>query len=58
MGNTLTMPPIYRLTAWLRHRKTLCAVCHKNPKVTAADGEERYCSLGCAELDGDIQAIA
>lgn len=52
------MPPIFRLIAWWRHRQTLCTACHKNPKVTAADGDTRYCSEDCATLDGEIQAIA
>lgn len=50
------MPPIYRLTAWLRHRKTLCTVCHENPKVTTADGDNRYCSTECAHEDREMQA--
>jgi hypothetical protein len=50
------MPPLYRLTAWLRHRKMLCTVCHKNPKVAAADGDDRYCSVSCAEWDLHMQA--
>lgn len=54
MGNT-TMPPIFRLVAWWRHRQTLCTVCHKNPKVMR-DGDNRYCSDDCGEWDGHMQA--
>jgi hypothetical protein len=50
------MPPIYRLTAWWRHRQTLCTVCRKHPKVTWADGENRYCSIECAQEDREQQA--
>lgn len=55
MGNT-TMPPIYRFTAWFRHRQTLCTVCQDNPKVTMADGENRYCSMECGAEDRERQA--
>lgn len=58
MGNTLKAPPIFHLLAWFQHRASLCTVCHKNPKVTAADGDNRYCSEDCANLDGEIQSIA
>jgi hypothetical protein len=50
------MPPIYRLTAWWRHRQSLCTVCRNNPKVATADGEDRYCSTECAVTDREMQA--
>lgn len=50
--STTSMPPIFRLIAWWRHRKTLCTLCNKAPK----DGSRRYCSDECAEWDLHMQA--
>jgi len=44
--------PVFRFMAWLEHRRTLCSVCGE-PR---AEGGGDYCSQGCAEFDGEMQA--
>lgn len=48
-------PPVFRIAAWFRYRRTLCTYCHKHPRVVI-DGVDLYCSAHCAEADADDQA--
>ena len=55
MGTITTAPPIFRFFAWLQYRKTLCAGCHKEPRIQRVQSS-RYCSDACAEWDLHMQA--
>jgi len=44
--------PVFRFMAWLEHRRTLCPIC----KASQVEGCGGYCSVECAQFDGEMQA--